>query len=184
MYTPRAFTLIEVLITTALFAVLIGAITQLYVVFGRMVSLKQSTIGATLSVSAITDAVRGAGLEAGGVASTHVFSSTSYSSGTTTVIFELPAVDASGAPIVNTYDYVGVHATGTSVYRFIDAAPGSFRTSGTKQLTNVLDELRFTYDQPDFASVTSVTVDATTSAVAAGETMFRHLRERVYLRNL
>src|SRR3989344_8978251 len=141
MYTPRAFTLIEVLITTALFAVLIGAITQLYVVFGRMVSLKQSTIGATLSVSAITDAVRGAGLEAGGVASTHVFSSTSYSSGTTTVIFELPAVDASGAPVINAYDYVGVHATGTSVYRFIDAAPGSFRTSGTKQLTSVLDEL-------------------------------------------
>lgn len=180
----RAFTLIEVLITIALFAVLIAAITQLYVVFGRMVSLEQSTIGASLSVSSVVDAVRVAGLEAGAVVNTHTFSGVGYSSGTTTVLFELPAIDASGVPIPDAYDYIGVHATGASVYRLVDAAPGSFRTSGTKRLTSVLDELRFTYDAPDFASVTSVTVDATTSAVAAGETAFRHLRGNVFLRNL
>ncbi len=180
----RAFTLIEVVITTALFTALMVAIAQLYVVYGQVVLFQKSSIGVALGGSAIVDAVRTAGLQANQVVATHTFSGTSYSSGATTVIFEMPAIDASGAIIGTAHDYVGITASSTNVYRLTDAAPGSARVSGTKRLTTVLSALNFTYDNASFPSVTNVTVDATTSDQVKGEVTQRHLRERVYLRNL
>ncbi len=180
----RAFTLIEVVITTALFVILTLAITQLYVVFGRMVSFESLSIGASLSASSIIDATRTAGLEADHIVVAHTFSGTSYTSGTTTAIFELPAIDSSGAPIANAYDYIGIYATSTYAYSMTDAAAGSARLSGQKQLTNALTALTFSYNQADITLATSTTVDATTSASVAGKTTYTHLRANIYLRNL
>jgi prepilin-type N-terminal cleavage/methylation domain-containing protein len=180
----RAFTLIEIVITVALSAILMLAITQLYVVYGRVILFQKSSINVALGGSSIMDATRTAGLQAKQVVATRLFSGINYTSGATTTIFELPAIDASGTIIPNEYDYIAIYASSTSVYRLVEAAPGSSRISGEKQLTNVLEALNFTYDNPSFLLVTSVTVDATTSAVVRGETAQTHLREHIYLRNL
>ncbi len=180
----RAFTLIEVLVAAALSAVLLLAITRLYVVYNRVVLVQQASIKATLGASGIVDAARVAGMQARQVVAAHTFAGANYSSGTTTAIFELPSIDASGAIVGGAYDYIGIHASGTEAYRFADAAPGSSRASGEKRLTDVLDALSFTYDNPSFPSVTSVTVSATTSAAVRGETTYTHMRERIDLRNI
>ena len=180
----RAFTLIEIVITVALSAILILAITQLYVVYGRVILFQKSSIEVALGGGTIMDVVRTEGLQAKQVVATHVFSGISYNSGATTTVFELPAIDASGIIVPNEYDYIAIYASSTSVYRLVEAAPGSSRISGKKQLTDVLEALNFTYDNPSFPSVTNVTVDATTSAVVRGETTQTHLRGHIYLRNL
>lgn len=180
----RAFTLIEVLVTTALSAILILAITQFYIVFGRAILFQQASIDVALGGSSIMNAVRTAGLQAKRVIASRTFSGVSYDSGTTTAIFELPAVDASGAIVPGAYDYIGIYASSTGAYRLVEAAVGSARISGEKRLTDVLGALSFTYDNPDFPSVTSLTVDATTSATVRGEVTHTHLREHIYLRNL
>mgnify|MGYP001591667042 FL=1 len=180
----RAFTLIEIVIVIGLFAIMVLGIAQLYIVFGRVITIQRSSISVTLGGSAIVDTVRVAGLQAAHVVQSHTFSGVSYNSGTTTAIFELPAIDASGAIIVGTFDYVGIYVSSTTVYRTVDAAVGSSRTSGTKVLTDSLGALTFTYDTASFPSVTSVIVDATTSAVVKGQTTQMHLRSHTYLRNL
>ena len=180
----RAFSLIEVLIAAALSAVLMLAIARLYVVYNRVVLVQQSSIKAALGASGIVDAARSAGMQARQVVAAHTFAGANRSSGTTTAIFELPSIDASGAIVGGAYDYIGIFASGTEAYRLVDAAPGSSRSSGEKRLTDVLDALSFAYDNVDFPSVTSVTVSATTSAVAHGETTYTHLRERIDLRNI
>lgn len=179
----RAFTFVEVLITVALFVILIIGIAQLYLVYGKVVTFQESSIGVALDGDSIVSAVGVAGSQASHVISSHVFFGTSYTSGTTTAIFELPSVDSSGG-ILDTYDYVGIYASSTSVYRTIDAAGGSVRISGQKRLTDSLDALSFTYDNISFPLVTSVTVDATTSVVVRGQTTYMHARGHVYLRNL
>lgn len=184
MHLSRGFTLLEVLITTAIFAVLMVAVTQLYVVYGRVIDLQKSSIGVALGGNSIMQATREAGLQAAHIVASHTFSGISYSSGTTTVLFELPSIDASGAVIPSTYDYVGIYASGTSAYRIIDAAAGSARVSGTKILTNTLDALALTYDSASFPAVTSVTVNATTSVLVHEVATQVHLREHIYLRNL
>jgi prepilin-type N-terminal cleavage/methylation domain-containing protein len=178
------FTLIEILITIALFAILMFGISQLYLVYGRAVTLQESSIGIALGGSSIVDAVRTAALQAGQVVATHTFSGVVYESATTTAIFELPAVDTSGAIITNTYDYIAISASGSNVYRIVDAASGSARLSGEKRLTGALGELSFTYDNASFPSVASIIVDATTTALVRGTTRQTHLREHIYLRNL
>lgn len=180
----RAFTLIEVIITIALSTILMLAVTQLYDVYGRIILFQHSSITVALDGSTIMDAVRTAGMQASHVVTTHTFSGISYNSGTTTVLFELPAIDASGFTIPNEYDYMGIYASSTSVYRFIDTASGSSRISGEKRLTNVLNALSFTYDNPNFPSITSVMVDATTSIMVRGEAVQAHHHEHIYLRNL
>jgi len=180
----RAFTLVEVLITVALSVVLLLAITQLYVVYSRMTSLETASIGVSLSASSIMDTVHSAGLEALHIIPTHTFSGTFLETSATTSIFELQSIDASGSLIEGSYDYIGVYATGTNVYRVIDAAPGSSRLSGVKLLTSRLEGLTFAYDNADPMSATSFTVDATTSAAVHGKTTLAHLREHIHMRNL
>lgn len=180
----RGFTFIETLITVALFAVLVLAVTQLYTVYGRIISFQGSSLNISLGASGVVDAVRTAGLQADHVVASHTFSGVAYNSGTTTAIFELPAIDASGTILTNTYDYIGIYASSTNVYRIIDAASGSARVSGTKQLTSALNALSFSYDNSSFPLVASLTVDATTSATVQGNAAQVHLRDHIYLRNL
>lgn len=180
----RAFTLVEVVITVALSVILVLAIAQLYIVYGRAIEFQQSSIAVTLGGSSIMDTVRAAGLQAKRVVASHTFSGTVYNSGTTTAIFELPAIDASGAIIANTYDYIGIATSSTNAYRLVDAAAGSARVSGQKKLTGNLNAISFIYDNVDFTLVKSVTVDATTTAIVREQTAQTHLREHVYLRNL
>ncbi len=180
----RAFTLVETVIAIALTAILMLAVAQLYVVYGRVILFQKSSIDVALGGSNIIDTARTAGLQAKQVVASHTFSGVSYSSGSATAIFELPAIDASGALIAGAYDYVGIYASGADAYRLVDAAPGSARVAGRKRLTGVLEALSFAYDNVDFPSVTNVTVDATTSAVVRGEVAQTHLRGHIYLRNL
>lgn len=180
----RAFTLIETLVSVALFAIAMLAVTQLYTVFWNLIEFQNPKIEVALGANSIVGAVHTLGLQATSIVESHVFFGTSYSSGATTAIFEIPAIDASGNIISGVYDYAAVLASSTSAYRLIDAAPTSARVSETKQLTRVLGALMFVYNNPDFALATGVTVDATTSATAKGQTIQAHLRARAYLRNL
>lgn len=180
----RGFTLIEVVITIALFVVLMFGLSQLYIVNNRVVTLQRASLDVALDASSIVDAVRSAASQADHVMVSHTFSGVPYTSATTTVIFELPAIDSSGNIIANTYDYITIYSSGANVYRIIDAASLSERLSGTKQLADVLGGLSFTYDVASFPSVASVTVNATTSALIRGQTTETHLREHIYLRNL
>lgn len=179
----RAFTLVEVVITIALFAIVMLGSAQLYIMYGRIIESQKSSIGVALDGNSIMNAVQEATLQAGHVMASHDFSGVTYSSGNTTAIFELPSVDATGSIIENTYDYIGISASGTNAYRFIDAASGSTRVSGTKQLARVLEALSFSYDNVNFPLVTSVVVDATTSDIVREQTAQMHLHEHFYLRN-
>ena len=58
----RAFTLIEIVIVIGLFAIMVLGIAQLYIVFGRVITMQSSSISVTLGGSAIVDTVRVAGL--------------------------------------------------------------------------------------------------------------------------
>lgn len=179
----RAFTLIETVVTIAIALVLVLATTQLYVVYGRIILVEQSSIEVTLGGSSIMDATRDAGLQAVRVVETHAFSGVTYTSATSTVIFELPTVDQSGVIVAGSYDYVAIFASSTDVYRIADVAVGSSRSAGQKQLTSVLGALSFIYDSATFSAVTSVLVDATMSATTRGVTTSAHFHEHIYLRN-
>lgn len=184
MTNSRAFTLIEVLIVTTVSAVLLAATTQLYVFMGRTVVFQHATIETVLGGSRIMDAARTYGLQANQIVSTHDISGTTFTTGTTTVVFELSSVDGTGAVIPATYDYIAIDTTGSDLFQYTDAAIGSARTSGAKKLADNLGSIQITYNDPQPSLATGLTVSATTSELIRGVTTQVHFAEDIYLRNI
>lgn len=180
----NGFTLIEVVIVVALTAILMSAAAYLYVNFGTAYRFLDTSLTVTRGAASIVEETREAGMQATHFAASHDFSGTTYTSGTTTAIFELPSIDASGIVVGGSFDYIAIHASGTEAYRLIDADVGSVRDSGTKLLTETLAELSFTYDDPSIITATSVTVDATTTSSMYDQTTESHVRSHIYLRNI
>lgn len=180
----RGFTLIETIIVVALFAFMMSALTALYLSFG--------TSSVVQKASADTAGRAGRALEllhkdvsgALDVRASHPFNSgTSYFSGENELVLELPAIDASGTVITNSFDYIAYYLVGTSLYRRVDIAAGSSRPGGLTLLTNAVGTLTFTYDNADFTQVTRVETALMSVRVATHATAQNELRDTSYLRN-
>lgn len=179
-----AFTLVELLVIIAIATSVLAALAYLYLVNNRVILLQYVSISAATSITTLFDSVRDVALQADRVVVSHNFGGNTYSSGSTTVIFELPSIDTSGTIIVGSYDYIGYVMNGNSVYRYADIASGSSRRSGTKLLTTSLTNLTITYDSADFATVTTTTLSATTSVSYAGNAFTAHERQTFILENI
>lgn len=180
----NAFSILEVVIVIALFSLLLIALFN--IIFGHysIYNSQQATVDISNAARNIMNEVNTAALQANRVVTSHAFSGINYTTGTSTVIFELPSVDSAGNIIAGTYDYIGIVATGSTAYRFINAANGSTRVSGSRRLTSNLSTLTFTYDTANPAASAKVDVDVQTQRQVKNQTIQAHLHQQVYLRNL
>lgn len=180
----RGFTLVEVVISVALFAVLMTAVVNVAIFYWDTFAREKEAVDVQVSANAIMDAVRDAGLQADRFTS-HSFAGVPYASSASSVVFELPAVDSSGSIIANAYDYVAVYGSGTEAYELADLSDESARPlPPSKKISDTLSSLVFTYNNADPGLATSVTADATTTASYKSTSASAHLFEQVYLRNL
>lgn len=180
----RGFTLVETVVIVAMYIVILVALANLFATFSRLYRLQQSLIGTSQAAGASIAAIQAAVQPAGQVLASHAFSTGTRASGATTLVLELPAVDASGQVILGSSDYVAFFASSTSLYRLSEPAAGSARLPGTRLLTPFLGSISFSYDNADFTKVTRVTVDLVASTTVNGTPMSTHRDETFYLRNL
>lgn len=178
------FTLVEVLIVAAMIGIIIAAIIELLLKYDVLFATQQATIAVDTSANEIVSRVHLAALQADAIVASHTFGSVALSTGTSTLVLELPSIDSSGAIIGGSRDYVGFYASGTATYALVDAAVGSNRQSGTQQLSDTLLSLSFSYSTTALASATSTTVDVVTQTTSYQTTLTRHLQEQNFLRNL
>lgn len=181
--TPGGFTLIETIIVIALSVLALGALTNLFLIFNSIYGYQQISMATAGSSAAAMNAFEAAVLPAEEVLASHDFSGTTYSSGATTLVLQLPAVDSSGNIIPNAKDYVAFYTSSTNLYRLVQASAGSMRVSGRTQLSTTLSSLSFTYDDSDFTNVTNIIADIQTQAQFKEETVQSNLHEQLYLRN-
>ena len=179
----RGFTLLELLLVTFLFGLILIALFDMFFGYKKIFDIEQSFVRATGGARDVVAAVSKTARDADQVVSSHTFSGTPYTSGTTTAVFELPSINSSGDTIASTYDYVAIYASGTDAYQLTEVGVGSSRSAGTRHLTDVLQSMTFTYNSNSFANVKQVTVDVTASSTARQQTAQQHLREQIYLRN-
>ena len=180
----KAFTLLEVLIALALFTVMLLALVRFFISYNTSYGFERVLVSTSHSANVLMDEITGAVLPADQVMTTHTFSGITHSSDASTLVVELPSIDNTGAVIAGSYDYIAFYADGVRVYEVIDADAASSRTSRVRLLSDTISGLSFSYDNISFPSVTSVTVDLTTSASYKTQNTESHLREQVYLRNL
>lgn len=178
----RGFTLVETIILSGISAMALLALTNLFISFNAVNGYQQAFMAAGSAGTAL-NAFEAAILPANQVLSSHTFSGVAYSSATTTLVLELPAINASGTVIAGAYDYIVFYSSSGTLYRLTQAHAQSTRVSGTQQLSTTLQTLSFTYDNSDFTKVTAVAIDIQTQAAFKQQTVQNHLREQVYLRN-
>lgn len=173
-------TMVETVMVIAIFAFIMIALAQLFLGFGNLFNMQESSIDSSVSLRRVAREMQWAVLQADRVVAARQFSGAPYASGSSTLIVELPAVSASGDIIAGSFDYMALAASGTQVYVLTEAAVGSARTSGTKTLS-AMQSLLFAYDNADFSAVREVHMSATTTP--ASNATPQHVEVRAYLRN-
>ncbi len=179
----RGFSAIEVIIVITISTLVMIMLANMFVTFNTSYTYQNARINTSSSAALFLNELSDYSLQASQIVSSRTFSSATYTTGSTTVIFELPAIDSSGNVLASTYDYVVFFASSTNLYRIVDANAGSTRLDGTKLLSDVLSNVTLTYDNVTPSSATSIVVNVLTQAVVKGKTAQSHLRQTVYLRN-
>lgn len=179
----RGFTLIETVILIGITTMALGALTNLFITFNSVNGYQNAFIAVGSAGTAI-NAFEASLLPASQVLSSHDFPGVTHASATTTLVLELPAIDASGTLIPGAKDYIAFYSVSSTLYQLTQAYAQSARVPGLKQLSTTLQTLSFTYDNADFTKVTNVIADIQTQTAFKQQTVQNHLREQVYLRNL
>ncbi len=181
--TTRAFTIIEILVVLFIAALCSISVVAIYSNYMGVYAQQQVYIDLAQSTSATVSSVDTFARQADSIVSSYVYSGTTYTTGSTTVVFEVPSINSSGDIISSTYDYVVIYATSTSIYRIISAGSGSSRTTGTVALADNVSNLSLTYDNASLSSATKIDVDVVTQSTVHGQTLQSHLHQQSYLRN-
>ena len=180
----NGFTFVELVVTLGISTLALIGLVNLFLVFNSVYGYQQILLATAGSAGAAMSTIEDSVLPASHVLTSHTFSGTTYASGTSTLILELPAVDSSGNIVSDTKDYVAFSSSTTMLYRLTQASINSVRISGLKQLSTTLQSLTFTYNDNDFTKVTQVTVDLQTQAQFKEQTAQSTLHEQMRLRNL
>ena len=155
IFKEIGFSLIEVVVAVAVFVIVILGFFGLYDGYIRTFNTQQAQFIVTTSASALMNEVTTMVLQADRVLSAHTFSGTAYTSGASSLVLELPAIDSSGN-ILTGHDYVVFYVSGNAAYRLFEADAASNRRSGLKQLSDAVNSLIFTYDNIDVTQATKV----------------------------
>lgn len=179
----RGYTLIETIIVISISTLMLMALAHLFFIFNSLYGYQQGFIATAGSNGAAMNALEAAILPADHVLTSHSFSGATYTSGITTLVLELPAVDASGAIITSAEDYVAFYTSSSTLYRLTEAAAGSVRVSGLKQLSSTIYSLSFTYNTATIADASILTADIQTQASIKQQIVQSHLTRQWRLRN-
>lgn len=158
-FRNKGFTLVEVLVVSAILLLIVGFLGYLSIkhfwIYNSQVSELDIEHGARTTLDDIDNHVRGAYR----VASSY----SGYTSGSQTLVLQLPSVDSSNQIISGTYDYVVFYLSSGSLVRQVFPDPSSSRIAAAKTLTDGVDgdTFSFSYDNADYSLVKQVTTTIT-----------------------
>lgn len=176
--------MLEMIIVIFLFAILLIGLLNIFDWQQKVYNLEQADIAATGSARNVLNAMTFSLAQGRSIISSRTVNGTGYTTGGGTVIVEVPAYDSGGNLVADTWDYIIFHVNGTEVIQIIDAAGSSARESGTKLLTDTLESLSLTYNNPTPSSASQVTVNLTNRAYYRGnQSVSVNLQETIFLRN-
>jgi prepilin-type N-terminal cleavage/methylation domain-containing protein len=183
MKKHRAFTLLEVLVTLGIFAVMLVVLINFYVSTNSQFAYEREYVTVARGTDDIIDTVGDHVRPANQVLASYAFATGIRQSTTTSLVLSIPSITSNGQIIIGSYDYVAFYSSGTKAYRLIEAAAGSARRSGTRLLSENVSTITFAYDSSDFTQVRAVTVSASSSGTAKGQPLTHALSQELYLRN-
>lgn len=178
------FTLFEMIIVIFLMAVLLIGLLNIFDWQQKVYSLEQADIAATGTARIAMNHMTFAIAQGSEIVTNRNINGTDYTTGGTTLVLKLPAYDSGSNVLANAYDYIVYTVDDNRLLQVIDADSSSVRHSGTKLLTDSLENITFTYNNATPASASQVSVNLTTRAYYRGNhSVSVNLQETIFLRN-
>lgn len=176
--------LIETVIALGLFVLIVFALLGVYEVYGKVFNLGNAHFSAVGGSRSVLTQLANFTSQANRVLQSSVINGVNYVSGTTTLVLRLPAVDAAGKTIDNTWDYAVFYVTSTNLYSFLEKNASSTRAGGgEKLLSNSVQSVLFSYDNADFTQVKKVTAEVFTRVVEKRVPVESRASEQIFLKN-
>ncbi|MBI2443929.1 MAG: prepilin-type N-terminal cleavage/methylation domain-containing protein [Candidatus Magasanikbacteria bacterium] len=163
-HSSRGVTLVETLVVLALFLFISVMFISLYLQHGWLYQLGQAQFDAVGGARAAFNGVAPFTAPARQVAGSFSASNTIFTTGTTTLVLELPARDESGNTISGAFDYAVFYQSDNQFHRLIFPHASSTRLAEEKILSDTIAGLSFSYDQTDLALATKITLAVTSTA--------------------
>ncbi len=179
----RGVTLVETLVVLALFVLISGFLVSLTIQYNSLYNLGEAQFVTVDDTRTVLNSISVYTVQAYRVAGSHTISGTLYTSGTSTLVVQIPAVSANGDIVASTWDYVAFYKTGNNVYRRVDANANSSRASGLRQLGSAITSLTFTYNNASTTLATQVSVDVQSSSTIGHVAANHHETANLILRN-
>lgn len=181
----RGFTLIEMLLVIFLSSMLLLGLFSLYEWHGKMYSYQQAMVRVTESGRQSMQALQLYVTQAYRVVNNYTspVDGTVHSSGPTTLVLQVPAINSGGIALAGKWDYVVFYLSGTDLNMQVFADPASSRPGGTRLLTERAASLTFTYDNANFSQVHAVTAELTTAQQVRSQQVTQQLEQNFILRN-
>ena len=182
----KGFTTIELLITVAILATVAVVTADIfashYLLFGSLSTTLETERSGFLAI----ENIRGATLGARRILGAATINGVPYSSGTSTLILELPAVDISGNLLPALYDTVVLYrdpTDQTKLWTETAVAVGSARQTTKRLLSDFVQDLIFLYNNNTVSSATQVDVSLIVSRATRATTPETPLSLTIDLRN-
>lgn len=179
----KGFLLVELIITLGLLIMVLGAIFYIYEGYIKTFNSTQAQVSVTESARVAMNEIQNYTREATQVLNSYVFSGTAYSSGPNVLVLALPSKNSSGDVISGKSDYAVFYVSGKKLYRLSQPDASSARTGGSRQLTDQLGSLTFTYNNGDFTQVSNIIADLQTQTQVRGQTIKTRIEEQINLKN-
>jgi len=180
----QGFTLIEIVIVTFLFSLLLLGLFSVFDWHQKVFLLEQAEVRATGSVRSAMNEMSRYIAQGNRIESSRTIGGQTYNTSASGVVLQIPAINSSGDVITTAYDYVVYYTSGTDLYQIIEPGSGSSRKASNRQLSSVLQSLSLTYNNADPTLASSITVDITAQAQSRGSSyVTAHVIDTIFLRN-
>lgn len=178
------FTLLELTVSVAVSTVIMLVLGGIFLAQGRFFDIQGALSETQINSFRAIDTVGLYASSAKDVVAGRTINSQAYTSGTSTVILELSSINASGAIIANTYDYIalGQNPTNSSQFIFdIDSATGSSRLDGKFVKGLLVDKVIFRYNTVSPSAATVLDLFIQTTKTVRGRTIKTPMGKLYYL---
>lgn len=150
------FTLLETIIATSIFVVVALVVGTLFIYHTQIYKSQEKISSFKLQKSLFSKHLRTIGESAKAVSASYNIGGNLRTSASSTIVFQVPAIDASGDIIENTYDYIALYREGANLFMETEADPASQRKDIKQKVADSVDTLFFRYDSPVPASSNSL----------------------------
>lgn len=143
---PRGITIIETIVAMSIMAVASIVIGSIYIGHSKLYSAGNSAANVKLQKSIFVKNIKEAAESASGITASYIFGGVARASSSSTVIFQLPAIDANKNIIPGKFDYEVFYREGNKIFAEISADAASQRKNLKRQLCDTAQNLIFHYN--------------------------------------